>query len=68
MNSADAPAGVFLPARFWFSDVSPFERKANGSHSLQSKANRWCFLTVSTLAEIESAGWKRFHWRNRRNS
>jgi hypothetical protein len=23
VNSADAPAGVFLPARFWFSDVSP---------------------------------------------
>src|SRR4029077_8157425 len=24
VNSADAPVGVFLPSRFWFSDVSPF--------------------------------------------
>ena len=24
VNSGDAPADPFLPARFWFSDVSPF--------------------------------------------
>jgi hypothetical protein len=24
VNSGDAPADAFLPARFWFSDVSPF--------------------------------------------